>query len=79
MNNIAEYGIAAHWMYKEGGKQDENYAGKLSWVKEMMEVQADLKDSVEFMETLKLDVLSTIFMFSAPKETCSMSPKAQLH
>jgi guanosine-3',5'-bis(diphosphate) 3'-pyrophosphohydrolase len=75
MNNIAEYGIAAHWMYKEGGKQDENYAGKLSWVKEMMEVQADLKDSVEFMETLKLDVLSNdIYVFS-PKGDVFNLPK----
>jgi len=65
MNNVAEYGIAAHWMYKEGEKQDDDYASKLSWVKEMMEVQADLKDSVEFMETLKLDVLSNeIYVFS---------------
>lgn len=75
MNNIAEYGIAAHWMYKEGGKQDESYVGKLSWVKEMMEVQADLKDSVEFMETLKLDVLSNdIYVFS-PKGDVFNLPK----
>ncbi len=75
MNNVAEYGIAAHWMYKEDEKQNDDYASKLSWVKEMMEVQADLKDSVEFMETLKLDVLSNeIYVFS-PKGDVFNLPK----
>ena len=54
MNRVAEYGIAAHWRYKEGttGPQTE-FDRKLGWIKEVMDVQGDLKDSLEFIDTLK--------------------------
>ncbi len=66
MHRIAEYGIAAHWRYKEGGKSaDKNYEQKLSWLRQLLEWQQDLRDPREFMETVRLDVLTDeVFVFT---------------
>ncbi len=64
MHRTAEYGIAAHWKYKEGGKES-NMDTKLAWLRELMEWQNDLKDSKEFMETLKVNIFAdTVFVFT---------------
>ncbi|XCC63522.1 bifunctional (p)ppGpp synthetase/guanosine-3',5'-bis(diphosphate) 3'-pyrophosphohydrolase [Christensenella massiliensis] len=64
MHRTAEYGIAAHWKYKEGGKEN-SMDSKLAWLRELMEWQNDLKDSREFMETLKVDLFAdTVFVFT---------------
>ncbi|MBI5455130.1 MAG: bifunctional (p)ppGpp synthetase/guanosine-3',5'-bis(diphosphate) 3'-pyrophosphohydrolase, partial [Deltaproteobacteria bacterium] len=65
MHRIAEYGIAAHWKYKEGvaagGKDDRNFA----WLRQLLEWQKDLKDSDEFMESLKIDLFpEEVFVFT---------------
>ncbi|MEF9990331.1 MAG: bifunctional (p)ppGpp synthetase/guanosine-3',5'-bis(diphosphate) 3'-pyrophosphohydrolase [Christensenellaceae bacterium] len=63
MHRTAEYGIAAHWKYKEGDNAGMN--SKLTWLKELMEWQTDMKDSKEFMETLKIDIFSdNVFVFT---------------
>lgn len=66
MHRIAEYGIAAHWRYKEGGKAaDKDYEQKLSWLRQLLEWQQDLRDPREFMETVRLDVLTDeVFVFT---------------
>ncbi|HEY8449904.1 MAG TPA: TGS domain-containing protein, partial [Bacillota bacterium] len=65
MHRTAEYGIAAHWRYKEGGRGDSDFDAKLSWLREILEWQSDLKDAREFMESLKLDVFSDeVFVFT---------------
>jgi len=66
MHRIAEYGIAAHWRYKEGGKSaDKDYEQKLSWLRQLLEWQQDLRDPREFMETVRLDVLTDeVFVFT---------------
>ncbi|NNM92806.1 MAG: bifunctional (p)ppGpp synthetase/guanosine-3',5'-bis(diphosphate) 3'-pyrophosphohydrolase [Candidatus Eremiobacteraeota bacterium] len=64
MHRICEYGIAAHWRYKEGGKAD-NFENKLSWLRALLEWQKDMRDSRAFMESLKLDLFdSQVFIFS---------------
>ncbi|MDL2311243.1 bifunctional (p)ppGpp synthetase/guanosine-3',5'-bis(diphosphate) 3'-pyrophosphohydrolase, partial [Peptostreptococcaceae bacterium OttesenSCG-928-C18] len=66
MHKIAEYGIAAHWKYKEGtsGKAT-NLDKKLSWIRELMEWQKDLSDSREFIDTIKDDFsMDEVFVFS---------------
>ena len=64
MHRIAEYGIAAHWKYKEGvsdGKEDV----KLAWLRQTLEWQKDMNDPKEFMETLKIDLFSNqVFVFT---------------
>lgn len=69
MNRIAEYGIAAHWKYKENktAANVNSFDQKLGWIKEVMDVQKDLKDSREFVETLKTDVLSDEIYVFTPK------------
>lgn len=65
MHRISEYGIAAHWRYKEGGKTDKEFEKKLSWLRQLIEWQQDLKDPREFIERLKLDVFADeVFVFT---------------
>ncbi|OJV62157.1 MAG: (p)ppGpp synthetase [Clostridiales bacterium 38-18] len=66
MHEIAEYGIAAHWKYKEGNKASNNeMEKKISSFRQMMEWQSDLKDPSEFMNSLKLDLFNTeVFVFT---------------
>ncbi|WP_346354159.1 bifunctional (p)ppGpp synthetase/guanosine-3',5'-bis(diphosphate) 3'-pyrophosphohydrolase [Azotosporobacter soli] len=66
MHRIAECGIAAHWRYKEGGKGgSKDFDQKLSWLRQLLEWQQDLRDPREFMETVKLDVFADeVFVFT---------------
>ena len=64
MHRIAEYGIAAHWKYKEGVDHDKEEV-KLSWLRQALEWQKDVKDPKEFMESLKMDLFSNqVFVFT---------------
>ncbi|MGH7736666.1 MAG: RelA/SpoT family protein [Candidatus Tyrphobacter sp.] len=64
MHRTSEYGIAAHWRYKEGGKQDQ-FENKLSWLRALLEWQKDMRDSRTFMENLRIDLFdSQVFVFS---------------
>ena len=68
MHRIAEYGIAAHWKYKEGisGKKSEEEM-KLSWLRQTLEWQKELNDSKEFLNTLKVDLFSNQVYVLTPK------------
>ena len=67
MHEVAEYGIAAHWKYKEGKANTENSSDdlKLAWLRQSLEWQKDLKDPKEFLETMKMDLFATqVFVFT---------------
>ncbi len=65
MHRTAEYGIAAHWRYKEKVKDDREFEEKLSWLRQLLEWQQDLKDAHEFMEHLRIDLFSDeVFVFT---------------
>jgi GTP diphosphokinase / guanosine-3',5'-bis(diphosphate) 3'-diphosphatase len=67
MNQIAEYGIAAHWKYKENQttKDTSNIDEKLAWLSQMMEWEKETKDPKEFMESLKIDLFTNeVFVFT---------------
>ena len=69
MHNIAEYGIAAHWKYKEGrcnSKQSKSEE-KLQWLRQMLEWEKDLKDPQEFMDALKDDLFNSQVYVFTPK------------
>ena len=72
MNRIAEFGIAAHWKYKEGktsGAPDTDLDKKLSWVREVMESEEDINDSKEYLFTFKNSiVVNEIYVFSPKGE-----------
>ena len=67
MHRIAEYGIAAHWKYKEGkmsGTEEESEQ-KLAWLRQALEWQKEADDSVEFLQTLKVDLFDNqVFVFT---------------
>ncbi|MCU9806831.1 bifunctional (p)ppGpp synthetase/guanosine-3',5'-bis(diphosphate) 3'-pyrophosphohydrolase [Paraclostridium sp. AKS46] len=69
MHNIAEYGIAAHWKYKEGKTtvKESKLEEKLQWLRQMMEWEKDLKDPQEFMDALKDDVFNSQVYVFTPK------------
>ncbi|MFZ5943327.1 MAG: RelA/SpoT family protein [Bacillota bacterium] len=67
MHRTAEYGIAAHWLYKESPKQKVKFDDKLTWLKQIREWQNELQDSKEFVETLKIDLFSDVVFVFSPK------------
>ena len=65
MHKIAEIGIAAHWKYKEGGKSDASVDQKLEWVRHLLDIQKDLGDASQFVETFKMDLFTDeVFVFT---------------
>lgn len=69
MHQIAEFGIAAHWAYKEGKSVNEgsSFEEKLSWFREILEFQDDISNAEEFMESLKIDLFSDMVFVFTPK------------
>ena len=64
MHRVAEYGIAAHWKYKEGVDANQEEV-KLAWIRQTLEWDNDLNDPREFMETLRMDLFSDqVFVFT---------------
>lgn len=64
MHRIAEMGIAAHWLYKEG-KSSTDFEEKVAWLRQVMEWLREMKDPQEFMETLKIDLFEDeVFVFT---------------
>lgn len=67
MHKIAEFGIAAHWKYKEGitNSKKNNEEEKLAWLRQTLEWQKDMNDPREFMESLKVDLFaSQVYVFT---------------
>jgi GTP diphosphokinase / guanosine-3',5'-bis(diphosphate) 3'-diphosphatase len=81
MHDLAEYGVAAHWMYKEGGGRrssaptsSEDPEGKLTWLRSLLDWQQDEADPKEFMETLKVDLFEDeVFVFTPKGEVKSLA------
>ncbi|MCP3030421.1 bifunctional (p)ppGpp synthetase/guanosine-3',5'-bis(diphosphate) 3'-pyrophosphohydrolase [Halobacillus sp. A1] len=69
MHEIAEYGIAAHWAYKEGREatSKHSFEEKLTWFREILESQSETHDAEEFMESLKVDLFSDMVYVFTPK------------
>jgi GTP pyrophosphokinase len=71
MHETAEYGIAAHWMYKEkperGAQKDAGQMGKLQWLRQIMDWQSETKDASEFMESLRIDLFHDEVYVFTPK------------
>jgi len=71
MDTTAEYGIAAHWMYKHG--LSDRQVDRLTWLKSMMEWQKETTDATEFMETLKGDLVADeVFVFTPKGDVVSL-------
>ena len=66
MHHIAEYGIAAHWRYKEGG-DDKAFDQKLHWLRQVLDWQGETRDSHEFVDGLKTDIFAEQVFIFTPK------------
>jgi len=78
MHEMAEYGVAAHWLYKEGRRgADNGDDSKVTWLRQMLDWQQDLEDPQEFMETLKVDLFEDeVFVFTPKGEVKSLAAGA---
>ena len=79
MHQIAEFGIAAHWKYKEGKTEEtaNNFESRLAWLREVMEWEGDLKDSKEFISALKTELYShELLVFTPRGKVISLPPGA---
>jgi guanosine-3',5'-bis(diphosphate) 3'-pyrophosphohydrolase len=82
MHDMAEYGVAAHWIYKEGSpstgaRRIPEGENKLKWLRRLLDVQQDLHDPREFMETLKVDLFDEeVFVFTPKGEVKSLAAGA---
>lgn len=65
MHLTAEYGVAAHWVYKEGQETDTHNAYAFQWMRTLVESQAEIDDSLEYLESVKLDLFDDeVFVFT---------------
>ena len=65
MHKVAEYGIAAHWKYKEGKTSVDNLDNKFNWIREVMSIEQEYEDSEEFLNLLKIDFFNDeVFVFT---------------
>ncbi len=67
MHRSAEFGIAAHWRYKEGGKRDSDYEEKLTWLRQLIDWQSDLAQAEELVEAVKTDIFQDQVYVFTPK------------
>ena len=64
MHRVAEFGVAAHWTYKEGGK-DASFDQKLSWLRSLLEWQNEVGDAESFLNTVKVDLFEDeVYVFT---------------
>ncbi len=65
MHQAAEYGIAAHWLYKEKGSQEDRYQQRINWLRKLMEWRQDVDDAEEFVNGVKSDVFEDrVYIFT---------------
>ena len=76
MHRTREYGVAAHWLYKEGGRtsgRDSDFEQQLAWLRRMMDWQEEAQDSREFLKDLKVDLdADEVFVFTPKGEVKSL-------
>jgi guanosine-3',5'-bis(diphosphate) 3'-pyrophosphohydrolase len=70
MHKTSEYGIAAHWAYKDGKEQGVvpgSFGDKMNWFRQIIELQQETRDAAEFMESLKMDFFTDLVFVFTPK------------
>ena len=67
MHRLAEYGVAAHWLYKEGRTSDVEFEEKMTWVRQLLDWQRDVNGSHEFVESFKMDIFQNQVYVYTPK------------
>ena len=67
MHNLAEYGVAAHWTYKEGMSKDGQFEEKMAWLRQLLEWQREVAGTDEFLESVKTDIFRDQVFVYTPK------------
>ncbi len=76
MHHIAEYGVAAHWRYKEGEEKDIHFEKRIAWLRQLIDWHRELSGAEEFLESVKTDIfIDQVFVFT-PKGEIKDLPKA---
>jgi GTP pyrophosphokinase len=75
MHRIAEYGVAVHWRYKEGGKNDLNFENGIGWLRQLIDWHRELSGAEEFLESVRTDVFSDQVFVYTPKGDIKDLPK----
>jgi guanosine-3',5'-bis(diphosphate) 3'-pyrophosphohydrolase len=69
MHQMDEYGVAAHWRYKEGGKRDMRYEERLAWLRQLLQWQRELSQAEDLVEAVKTDLFGDqVFVFTPKGE-----------
>ncbi len=74
MHRIAEYGVAAHWRYKEGEQQDSDFDSRIAWLHQLGDWREEL-DGEDFLESVKTDIFSDRVFVYTPKGEIKDLPK----
>jgi guanosine-3',5'-bis(diphosphate) 3'-pyrophosphohydrolase len=75
MHHVAEYGVAAHWRYKEGDKKDMHFEERVAWLRQLIEWHRELSGAEEFLESVKTDIfIDQVFVYT-PKGEIKDLPK----
>ncbi|MDD6143508.1 MAG: bifunctional (p)ppGpp synthetase/guanosine-3',5'-bis(diphosphate) 3'-pyrophosphohydrolase [bacterium] len=75
MHRVAEFGVAAHWRYKEGGAAGGDLDNKLYWLRQILDWQGETRDSQEFIDSLKTDLFSEEVLIFTPKGDIISMPR----
>jgi guanosine-3',5'-bis(diphosphate) 3'-pyrophosphohydrolase len=67
MHQVSEYGVAAHWSYKEGGARDLHFEQKMSWLRQLLDWQREVTGAEEFLESVKTDLFQDQVFVYTPK------------
>ena len=67
LHRVAEYGVAAHWAYKEGASGDQRFEEKMTWLRQLLEWQREVSGTAEFIESVKQDILHAQVFVYTPK------------
>jgi GTP pyrophosphokinase len=67
MHRLSEYGVAAHWLYKEGQAADTRFEEKMTWLRQLLEWQRDVSEPEEFVESFKTDIFKNQVFVYTPK------------
>jgi guanosine-3',5'-bis(diphosphate) 3'-pyrophosphohydrolase len=65
MHHVAEYGVAAHWRYKEGEKEDIRFEERISWLRQLIDWHREFSGAEEFLESVKTDIFNDqVFVYT---------------
>ena len=77
MHRVAEYGVAAHWRYKEGDGEKANDEDRISWLRQLLEWQRDFAGGEDFIESVKTDIFDDqVFVFTPKGDVIDLPVRA---